>query len=331
MKTDFCKLFGVAYPIVLAPMAGVVSERLVAEVSNAGGLGLAPLWHVSANQLRTSVKDIKRLTDKPFGVNLNMEFPSLDHLNVCLDEGVEVISLFWQPPGEFLQRAKDGGAKVIYSAGNATDAKAAVEQGADAICAQGWEAGGHVRGTVGSMALIPAVADAVGDVPVIAAGGIADGRGLAAALTLGASAAWIGTRFLAAKEALTHPDYLAALLDASEDDTEHYNDLYDIGWPAAPHRALKNKTSRMWHDAGRPRLGTRPGEGDVLAKTKTGADVLRYQSKTPSTYIEGNITELSMWSGQGVSLVKDVQPARDIVHQILDETKEILQRTARLT
>ncbi len=330
MKTAFCKLFGVEHPIVLAPMAGVVSEALVAEVSNAGGLGLAPLWHVSPDQLRASVKEIKRLTDKPFGVNLNMDFPSLDHLNACLDEGVEVISLFWQPPGDFLRRAKEGGAKVIYSAGHAADAKAAENAGADAICAQGWEAGGHVRGTVGSMALIPAVADAVEAAPVIATGGIADGRGLAAAMALGASAAWIGTRFLASKEALTHPEYLAALLAASENDTEHYDDLYDIGWPDAPHRTLKNKTSRMWHDAGRPKLGSRPGEGDVLAKTTAGAAVLRYQSKTPSTDVEGDITELSMWSGQGVSLVREVKPARDIVQEIVDEAKSVLQSASRI-
>ncbi len=326
MNTKFCETFGIEHPVVLAPMAGVVSDALVAAVSNAGGLGLAPLWHVSVDDLRTSVRKIKQLTDKPFGVNLNMDFPSIEHLDACLEEGVEIISLFWQPPGEFLARAQSGGAKVIYSAGDAADAKAAVELGADAVCAQGWEAGGHVRGTVGSMALIPAIVDAVGDVPVVAAGGIADGRGLAAALALGASGVWVGTRFLAASEANVHPDYLSRLLAASENDTAHFDDLFDIGWPDAPHRALVNSTSKMWEDAGRPPLGHRPGEGDVVASTSAGKDVLRYQSKTPSTDLTGNIEAVSMWAGQGVSMVKKVQSASEIVLEIVNDAEKTFQR-----
>lgn len=326
MQTEFCRTFDVEHPVVLAPMAGVVTDDLVAAVSNAGGLGLAPLWHVSAEDLRKSVRNIKRMTDKPFGVNLNMEFPSLEHLDACLDEGVEIISLFWQAPGEFLTHAQAHGAKVIYSAGDAADAKTVAELGAEAICAQGWEAGGHVKGSVGSMALIPAVVDAVGDTPVIAAGGIADGRGLAAALALGASAAWIGTRFLAATEANVHPDYLSQLLASSENDTAHFDNLFDIGWPNAPHRTLKNSTVQMWEDAGRPDIGQRPGEGDVVALSATGKDVLRYQSKTPTTDLTGSVEATSMWAGQGVSMVRKVQPAREILSEIVEEAQVALRR-----
>lgn len=325
MRTMFCRTFGIEHPVVLAPMAGVVSDALVAAVSNAGGLGLAPLWHVSVEELQKSVRNIKQLTKKPFGVNLNMDFPSIEHLDVCLEEGVEVISLFWKTPGEFLAHAQSGGAKVIYSAGDATDAKAVADAGADAICAQGWEAGGHVRGSVGSMALIPAVVDAIGDVPVVAAGGIADGRGLAAALSLGASAVWVGTRFLAAAEAEVHPDYLTHILASNENDTAHYDDLFDIGWPDAPHRVLKNSTTRMWEDAGRPKFGKRPGEGDVLASSGNGGDILRYQCKTPNSGLEGNVEATSMWAGQGVSMVRKVQSAQEIVHEIVDGAKVALE------
>ena len=330
MQKGFCETFGIEHPVVLAPMAGVVTDALVAAVSNAGGLGLAPLWHVNADELRKSVRNIKRLTDKPFGVNLNMEFPSLEHLDACLEEGVEIISLFWQVPGEFLAHAQSGGAKVIYSAGDAADAKVVANLGADAICAQGWEAGGHVRGNVGSMALVPAIVDAVGDVPVIAAGGIADGRGLAAALSLGASAVWVGTRFLAAVEANIHPDYLSHLLASSENDTAHFENLFDIGWPDAPHRALKNSTSKMWENAGRPDFGQRPGEGDVVASSAIGGDVLRYQSKSPSADLIGSVEATSMWAGQGVSMVKKVQPAHDIVRDIVDGAKVALERIVYL-
>ena len=307
-------------------MAGVVPDALVAAVSNAGGLGLAPLWHVGTEELRNSVRNIKTLTDKPFGVNLNMDFPSMEHLDICLEEGVEVISFFWKAPGAMLDRAKSAGAKVIYTAGDAADAKAVAELGADAICAQGWEAGGHVRGSVGSMALIPAVVDAVGDVPVVAAGGIADGRGLAAALALGASAVWVGTRFLAASEAYVHPDYLHHLLSSSENDTAHFDNLFNINWPDAPHRALKNSTSHMWEAAGRPQPGQRPGEGDVVAFSPTNGDVLRYQSKTPSADLTGDVEAISMWAGQGVSMVRKVETAGEIVREIVAEAKAVLDR-----
>ncbi|WP_372580641.1 nitronate monooxygenase [Ruegeria hyattellae] len=207
----FCSEFAVKKPIVLAPMAGVVTPELVAAVSNAGGLGLAPLWQVDVDELRLSIKTISRLTPNPFGVNLNMDFPSMEHLDACLESGVSIISLFWHMNEEYVRKAKSAGAKVIFTAGSAKDAEYAVQVGVDAICAQGWEAGGHVRGTVGTMALVPAVKDAVGDVPVIAAGGIADGRGIAAAFALGASAVWVGTRFLSAFEAQAHPEYLKRL------------------------------------------------------------------------------------------------------------------------
>jgi NAD(P)H-dependent flavin oxidoreductase YrpB (nitropropane dioxygenase family) len=168
------------------------------------------------------------------------------------------------------------------------------------------------------------VVDVVGEIPVIAAGGIADGRGLAAALALGASAAWIGTRFLASEEARVHPDYLAQLLAAKEDGTDLYDNLYDLTWPDAPHRALKNTTSEMWEAAGKPPLGQRPGESDVLARRPDGSAIARYTCASPNAALEGDIQALSMWSGQGVGIVKKVQPAEEIVREIVDQAKAIV-------
>jgi len=321
---DFCRLFAIDHPIVLAPMAGIVPPELVAAVGNAGGLGMAPLWTCAPDALRAEVRRIRDLTDRPFGVNLNMDFRNEAQLDACLDEGVDIISLFWGDTGDFVARARTGGAKVIITASTAAKGREAVALGADAVCAQGWEAGGHVEGTVSTMALVPAVADAVGDVPVIAAGGIADGRGVAAALALGASAAWIGTRFLAAEEASVHPDYLARVLAATENDTGHHDDLYDIDWPDAPHRTLNNSTSATWKAAGRPKPGQRPGEGDVLARRPDGREILRYQSASPHATLEGDIEALSMWAGQGVGLVAKVQPAAGIVGEIVDQAREIV-------
>jgi nitronate monooxygenase len=174
------------------------------------------------------------------------------------------------------------------------------------------------------MALVPAVVDRVTPVPVLAAGGIADGRGLAAAMALGAAGAWIGTRFLASIEAPIHPRYRDRLLAAKETDTE-YGTLFDVGWPDALHRSLRNETIEAWETAGRPSAGTRPNEGVVLAKSSEG-DVLAYQSHTPLGVDDGDIDALSLWSGQGVSLVRRVQSAAEIIGEISDEARAILAR-----
>lgn len=324
MPTRFCDLINIRLPIVLAPMGGATTPELVAAVSNAGGLGLAPLWRGDANDVKDFIRRVKALTDAPFGVNLNMDFPSMEQLDACLEEGVRVISIFWGRAPDFIAHARSGGAKVIFTAWDSESAVEAVEHGAHAICAQGWEAGGHVRGRVSTMALVPAIVDAVGDTPVIAAGGIADGRGLAAALALGASAAWIGTRFLSAKETSIHPDYVARLIDACETDTGYYDDLFDGGWPNAPHRVLQNSTTKAWEIAGRPKQGQRPGEGAIVASTPGRGDLDRYACTTPNTETTGDIEALSMWCGQGVSMVQKVQPAADIVHEIASDARKII-------
>jgi nitronate monooxygenase len=182
---------------------------------------------------------------------------------------------------------------------------------------------------VATMALVPAVVDAVGPVPVFAAGGIADGRGLAAALALGASGAWIGTRFLASNEATVHPHYRERILQASEEDTVYLDELFDIGWPKAPHRVLRNSTVAAWEAAGRPATGQRPGEGDVVATSKSRGPIVRYRSYTPGADAEGDIDALALWAGQGAALVHKIQPAAEIVREINSEAQAILLRLAQ--
>ena len=258
MITAGCERLGIEVPIIQAPMGGAVGPALAAAVSNAGGLGTLALWGADVSRLRQLVRETRALTTKPFAVNLNLEFPQEERLDACLEEGVPVISFFWRDPSGLVARAKSGGATVLHTVSTAAEARHAVASGVDAVVAQGWEAGGHVRGNVATMPLIPAVVDAVGPVPVFAAGGIADGRGLAAALALGASGAWIGTRFLASNEAAIHPRYRERILQATEDDTVYLEELFDIGWPNAPHRVLRNSTVAAWEAAGRPATGTAP-------------------------------------------------------------------------
>ena len=329
MKTALCTRLGIEFPIIQAPMAGAVGPMLAAAVSNAGGLGMLALWRASGEAMRRQIKEVRSLTSRPFGVNLNLDFPQQERLAICLEEGVPIISFFWQDPSALVPSAKGGNAIVMHTVGSAADAKRAVDCGVDIVVAQGWEAGGHVRGTVATMPLIPAVVDAVSPTPVVAAGGIADGRGLAAALALGAAGAWIGTRFLASREAAIHARYRERLLAANESDTVYLENLFDAGWPNAPHRTLRNQTVDVWEAAGRPASGKRPGQGEVIATSRSIGPIVRYQSYTPGADSEGDIDAMSLWAGQSVGLVSRLQPARDIVHEIVDQAQLILRQLAQ--
>lgn len=329
MKTTLCDRLGIEIPIVQAPMGGV-SADLACAVSAAGGLGMLALWRADETALRQTIRDVRARTGRPFGVNLNLGWPQEARLEICLEEGVPVISFFWGDPGALIRRAKDDGAIVMHSSASAEEARRMVGLGADIIVAQGWEAGGHVRGRVATMPLVPAVVDAVAPVPVVAAGGIADGRGLAAALALGAAGAWIGTRFLASPEAGIHPRYRDRLIGAAETATEHCADLYDVGWPDAPHRALRNATFEAWVAAGRPASGARPGEGEAIARSPRQGEILRYQSVTPASDMEGEIEALSLWAGQGVGLVSSVRPAAEILREIAGEARAVIDGMTRL-
>ncbi|MHB1930967.1 MAG: NAD(P)H-dependent flavin oxidoreductase, partial [Acidimicrobiales bacterium] len=193
--TRLCQLIGIEVPIVQAPIGNASSPELVAAVSGAGALGmLSATWRAPA-EIRRVIGEIRDLTDRPFGVNLVLEWEQDARLDTCLEEGVRIVSFFWGDPARYLGRVHDAGGIVMHTVGSAAEARQRAADGVDVVVAQGLEAGGHVWGQVSTMALVPAVVDAVGDVPVVAAGGIADARGVAAALALGASGVWMGTRF----------------------------------------------------------------------------------------------------------------------------------------
>lgn len=326
MRTALTELLGIEAPIVLAPMGGAVTPELAAAVSNAGGLGVIALSHSTPDEIRSTAGQISALTDRPFGINLVLEWDQRDRLAAALDAGTPAISLFWGDVSELVPQAHDGGAVVFVSAGSVDEAVRAADAGADVVVAQGWEAGGHVRGTVTTLALVPRVVDAVDPVPVVAAGGIADGRGLAAVLALGAAGAWVGTRFLAARESSIHDEYRQRVLEATEADTYYATSLFDGGWPDAPHRVLRNSTVEAWEEAGRPPTGERPGEEDEVAARADGSPVKRYASATPHAMMTGDIEALPNWAGQGVGLVTRVQPAAEIVAELVAEAERILAK-----
>lgn len=327
MRTALTELLGIEAPIVLAPMGGAVTAELAVAVSNAGGLGVVPLSWGSPDEIRGAVAEMTALTDRPFGVNLILEWDQRDRLTAALDTGAPVISFFWGDVADLVPEAHDAGALVFVSVGSVDEAARAAAAGADVVVAQGWEAGGHVRGTVTTLALVPRVVDAVDPVPVVAAGGIADGRGLAAVLSLGAAGAWIGTRFLAARECSIHDEYRQRLLEAAERDT-YYTGLFDGGWPDAPHRVLRNSTVEAWEEAGRPAPGERPGEEDDIAARADGSPIKRYASATPHASMTGEIEALPNWAGQGVGLVTRIQPAAEIVRELVAGAERILAKSA---
>jgi NAD(P)H-dependent flavin oxidoreductase YrpB (nitropropane dioxygenase family) len=327
VKTALTELLGIDAPIVLAPMGGAVTSEFAAAVSNAGGIGMLPLSWSSPEEVGDTVTEMKALTKAPFGINLIREWDQRERLMSALQAGAPVISLFWGDPEELVREAHDGGALVFVTVASTEEAKRAAAVGADVIVAQGWEAGGHVRGTVTTLALVPRVVDSVSPVPVVAAGGIADGRGLAAVLALGASGAWVGTRFLAARESPIHDDYRQRLFDAVETDT-YYGTLFDVGWPEAPHRALRNTTVDTWEAAGRPEPGARPGEGEDVAARADGSAIKRYTSSTPHSSMTGDVETLPNWAGQGVGLVTQAQPAAEIVRELVADAERILAPAA---
>jgi nitronate monooxygenase len=324
IRTLLCDLLGIELPIIQAPIGSATCPELAAAVSNSGGLGMLSLTWRSPSEIRTLLHETRTLTNKPFSINLVLDADVHDKLNICLDEGVKIVSLFWGAPNSYIEASHESGAIVLHSVGSVSEAREAASAGADVIVAQGWEAGGHVRGAVGTLALVPAVVDAVAPVPVVAAGGIADGRGIAAALVLGASGVWLGTRFVASEEALAHHLYKRKLLIADVEDTV-YSALFDIGWEHAPHRTLRNSTFDMWEKAGRPPSGKRPNEGEVIAHQSDGRPVVRYSSAMPLETMQGAVEGLALYAGQSVGLVKDVKPAAIIVQRLKRETEQVFE------
>ena len=313
MRTSVCELLGIEQPIVQAPMSAV--PELAAAVSNAGALGMLALtWSTPAGD---PVRDTAALTDRPFGGNLILNTDQHRRLDEALGAGMRIVSLMWGDPAGYVEQVHDAGGVLLHTVGSAEEARRAVASGVDVVVAQGWEAGGHVWGQVATLPLVPAVVDAVAPVPVIAAGGIGDARGVAAVFALGAQAAWLGTRFLLAREMPIHDEYRRRLIDAAETDAQLYPNLFEVGWPDAPHRVLRNSTAEAWEAAGRPPLGRRPGVGDVIAHFADGEAIARYETAAPMAGTTGDIEACSLWAGQSVALARQPQTAAEIVAELV--------------
>lgn len=326
LDTSLCRLLGLRLPIANAPVGTATSPELAAAVSNAGGLGLIAVSFLKQPEdVRAAIRRVRDLTDRPFGANLLLEWSQQERLQVCLEERVPVVSTFWGDPRPYVDAIHAAGAHLMHSVGSVQEAVHVAEAGADIVLAQGWEAGGHVRGEISTMALVPRVVDAVAPTPVIAAGGIADGRGVAAALMLGASGVALGTRFVATHEANVPDVYRERLIAADAGDTI-FGATFDKGWPDSNMRTLINSTMRSWIAGRRPPIGRRPGEHDVVAHGPDGSPIPRYHVTQPCPGIQGDQEALALYAGQGVGLIQTVCPADVLVRRLAEEALAAIAR-----
>ena len=339
LSTPLTRALGVTYPIFCAGMGGAAGPELVAAVSNAGGLGVAGASAVGPEAMPGFVTRIRALTTRPFGLNVivddhDLTVADIDELHqqvaAAIHERPALVVLFWGDPGPYVKEARKGGVKLFIQVGSVEEAVAAAEAGVDGVIAQGVEAGGHVRGTTSIWTLLPDAVRAVAPLPVVASGGIGDGAGVARALGLGAQAVSLGTRFVASDEADVHPGYRQRIVDSTAADTVLLPDLFDVGWPDAPHRVLRNKTFAEWDAAGRPRPGQRPGEGTSIGKRRRAdgqvVDWPRYAIGTPNRDFQGDIEYAPLWAGESCSVVSDIRPAAEIVQQLAHDANTLWQQ-----
>lgn len=308
MKTEITKLLDIEYPILQGGMAWVAEYHLAAGVSNAGGLGIIGAANAPAEWVREQIRAAKKLTDKPFGVNVMLMSSYAEEVaRVIAEEGVKVVTTGAGNPEKYMELWKSAGVKVIPVVASVALAKRMQRCGADAVIAEGCESGGHV-GESTTMALVPQVVDAV-DIPVIAAGGIADGRGIAAAFMLGARGVQMGTHFITTDECQVHENYKAQILRAKDIDTRVTG--RSTGHPV---RTLRNEMTRVY-----------------LEKEKEGASFEELEALTLGglrrAVQEGDVKTGSVMAGQSAGLVKETCSCKELVQRLVKETEELLKGT----
>ena len=305
MQTEITELLGIQYPIIQGGMAWVAEHHLAAAVSEAGGLGLIGAANAPAEWVREQIRAAKNLTEQPFGVNIMLMSPYADEVaQVVVEEGVKVVTTGAGSPEKYMERWKQSGIRVIPVVASVALAKRMERCGADAVVAEGCESGGHV-GESTTMALVPQVVDAV-QIPVIAAGGIADGRGIAAAFMLGAKAVQMGTRFIATQEAQVHESYKNQVL-AKDIDTRVTG--RSTGHPV---RALRNEMTKRYLE-----LEQEGASFEELEQLTLGG--LR------RAVVEGDVRMGSMMAGQCAGLVREILPCSELVPQLMQEAKACMK------
>ena len=305
MENRITKLLGIKYPVLQGGMAWIAESKLASAVSNAGGAGIIAGGSAPIDYLRGEIRKCKELTDKPFGVNIMLMSPNADDLaQLVIDEGVSFVTTGAGNPGKFMAAWKEAGIKVIPVVPSIALAKRLERIGADALIAEGTESGGHI-GQNTTMCLVPQVVDAV-EVPVIAAGGIADGRGMAASFMLGAEGVQIGTRFLASEECQIHENYKNAVIKAKDTD----NAITGF-YSGSPCRCIKSKFTKTLQDMEKRAAPPEDFEAVTLGSLKKAV-------------LDGNVDEGSMLCGLIAGMINDVKPCAQIIEEITAQAGKLL-------
>ncbi len=309
MESQVCKLLNIKYPIFQGAMARISESTLVASVSNAGGLGILAGGNTPPNIIREEVQKIKSLTSKPFALNIMLLADNCDALvDIVIEENIPIVTTGAGTPSKYMDKFKEHGIKVIPVVPSVAIAKKMEQLGADALIAEGMEAGGHVGKTT-TMALIPQIVDAV-NIPVISAGGIADGRGAVASFALGAKGVQIGTRFLVSKECTIHQNYKDKILKARDIDTVLTGQI--TGHPV---RILKNKLSKLYDKVEKEELAKEKPDLDKIHSLGVGA--------LEKAVVHGDVKEGSLMAGQIAGIVKKEQSSKEIIDEIVKEFNDI--------
>lgn len=307
MKTRITELLGIEYPIIQGGMAWVAEHNLAAAVSNAGGLGLIAAASAPPEVVREEIRKTKELTDKPFGVNVMLLNPNAEEVaHIVVEEGVKVVTTGAGNPGKFMELWKENGVKVIPVVASVAMAKMMQRGGADAVVAEGMESGGHI-GSATTMTLVPQIVDAV-SIPVIAAGGIADGRGFAAATMLGAEGVQMGTAFVVAKESIVHENYKQRIIKAKDIDSEITG--MSTGHPI---RVIRNKMTKEYQ-----RMEKEGASFEELELLTLGS--LR------KAVMDGDVVNGSVMAGQIAGMIKEEQTTKEIIENVMKQAKELLNR-----
>lgn len=328
-KTVLTEALELEAPIIAAPLGRGSSPEFLASVAQAGSFGFVALMHMPEETVAGELAAIKQATNGRFGVNLTLVVDQRRRLDAAIEAGVRHFSMWHGDLSPHIPIIKDAGGEVFWTVGSPEEARRAREMGVDWIVAQGREAGGHLVGCAPTMSLLPAIVDAANGVPVIAAGGIADGRGLLAALSLGACGVWMGTRFVASLEAANHPGYKGCIIDAVASDLVETK-LFDSGWRDSPHSVIRNSTYERWLEAGMPANGARPGEGETIARFPSGKPLLRYDVAAPWASMEGDWEAGPLYAGASVQLVHEIRSVGDIINGIMAQAEGELARLSRL-
>ncbi|MDT2849860.1 enoyl-[acyl-carrier-protein] reductase FabK [Vagococcus carniphilus] len=316
-KSRICDMLDIDYPIFQGAMAWVAEEKLASAVANAGGLGLIASGHAPKEIIKEKINIAKQSTDKTFGVNIMLMSPFVeDIVDLVIEEKVKVITTGAGSPGKYMKRFKEAGIIVIPVVASVAQAKRMEKEGADAVVVEGMEGGGHI-GKSTTMTLVPQVVDAV-SIPVIAAGGIGDGRGVAAALMLGAEAVQLGTRFLVSTESIAHDNFKEKVVKAKDIDTVITGLL--TGHPV---RGLRNKLTKEFEKAERFEGGQEKPDFERLEDLGKGA--------LKRAVIDGDTKNSSMMAGQIAGLIKtDTQSCSDIIQELMTETKTVLNERSQI-